>query len=208
MNTKLAHKSLALIGLSVLLATPGAQSQEKKMSVKTKLAQTETYILKTTKTKKDVVNNDKDLIARQFDNSGNLITDVEPDSEQGKLVASLKKKREKDKGFSALVALSDLWIGLRVYNLKKHPPNRPITLALLRQGVDELVKLNIQSDPAGASIYLKHRDRFIGKTNLKHWVSPGKLTVYLTLKDYEAYEEEIEVSDTNDSINAKLKKKK
>lgn len=193
-------------GLSIIhsiFVTELASSQEKnyKGGVAGKLLMVTQYkIQKKVNVGKDILAKDFDLIVHIFDDKGRLVFETKPGTEKGDFIDAVLKKEQDD----PLSLVASAWYDSRV--TKKLSSERPILYADLKDVIEDMVRLTIRSKPAGAEVYLRTADNFVGTTEVRRWVPSGKVWVRLKLDGYDTFEKEIDVPSKNHAVTIDLKR--
>jgi PEGA domain len=196
--------AIALAAIILCAALAGKVLSQGK-SVLVVLDATKERIEKTKKVNKPLLSQDRVLIANMFDDTGKLVTESPPPgSEKGKLFSAILKKDPEQ----PLQLTASAWYEIRVgKETGEKNVDKVITYAVLQNSIDNMVRLTVRSMPIGGKVYLRTEDNPVGLTEVKRWVSSGKLRVLVTLDGYEDFDQVIEVPDHNHVLTAKLKQK-
>ena len=190
-----------LLAISTCWVCSG-HSQETKGRTKAVLTETQERIEQTKKADYKVLRNDREFIASMFDSKGRFLTEAEVDTPKWKFVRAIKKKDEKQ----PLQLIATAWYEARVTG-KGVKKDETITYSALGDTIEGMVRLTIKSVPNEAKVYIREESNFVGNTEVKRWVMPGKIWIRLTLDNYRVCEKEIDVPGKNYTHTELLKKK-
>jgi hypothetical protein len=127
------------------------------------------------------------------------------DSEDKQQFKSLTEKKEIGKDELEPV-LASAWVELRLGGKEdmKEKAHRPQDFTL---GMDDMVRLTVETTPPKAKVYLRVEDNYVGNSTVRRWVFPGRLRVVITKDGFEDSDETIEVPMENHVYKKGLTKK-